>query len=171
MSGDGEEPNIAIARDVQLKFDFYMLALVFTILGLSMQTATTTRTYGQCYLEFSAWIALSISALSGLMRIEWMPVLYKHHGYKNTEEKYLGILKKGLRGIDPVVNEEGDAWSAQKLIDAVDKSENHINKRDKIIERIEKRHNRKALFHKWGFYIGLACLLISRMLYCWIISK
>lgn len=71
------------ARAYQDKFEFYFLGLTFTILGLSLQTAS----FGECVwsdvLELLAWILLLISGMTGLFRGFWKPDLYNSYAGRN----------------------------------------------------------------------------------------
>ena len=92
---DKEEPNLSIGRDVQLKFDFYFVALVFTILGLSVQISSSSDLHWQRYCEFFAWIALLISGMCGLFRLANKSVAYRNYGSLLVEEANLRSLKSG----------------------------------------------------------------------------
>ena len=58
--------NIEYSRQLQEKFELYLLALTFTLLGLAVQTAKFGSFRMADALEILGWIALAISGLSGL---------------------------------------------------------------------------------------------------------
>ena len=66
----------AIANQSQEKFQFYAVSLVFTILGLSIQTANFDGHIVARICELLSWLMLLISGLSGLSHLEWNPVIH-----------------------------------------------------------------------------------------------
>ena len=64
----------AIAQQSQEKFEFYLLSLVFTLLALAVQSATFGTNLPKNALELLAWVLFLISGLSGLYRLQWIPV-------------------------------------------------------------------------------------------------
>ena len=65
----------SVAQQSQEKFQFYGVALVFTILGLSIQTATFDGHIIARICELFSWLMLLVSGLSGLSHLEWNPVI------------------------------------------------------------------------------------------------
>lgn len=91
------------ARTYQDKFDLYFLGLTFTILGLSIQTASFGKMVWSDCLELLAWLLLLLSGLAGLYKGLWKPNLYSLFGSKqaghwsgDTEDKILVPLKKKI---------------------------------------------------------------------------
>ena len=66
------------AKEYALKFDFYFLALTFTILGLSVQTAELTEETIAVVLELIGWLGFLCSGVMGLRRMERFPLLYQN---------------------------------------------------------------------------------------------
>jgi len=64
-----------IAVSTQEKFEFYVISLVFTLLALSIQTADFGASSIADSAELLGWLALFISGLVGLWRMEYIPVL------------------------------------------------------------------------------------------------
>ena len=73
------DPNAQIAADFQSKFEFYFIGLIFTLLGLAIQTSKTTVVQSVAICETLSWIALLISGLIGIKRIIFIPVVM--HGF------------------------------------------------------------------------------------------
>jgi len=105
-------PNLEIAQKLQERFEFYLIALAFTILGLSIQTASFSRNPVPDMLELSAWCSLLISGLVGLSRLEWIPVAYKAHEevveIKGELERLREALRQGHTEV-PIIDDERDS--------------------------------------------------------------
>lgn len=91
------------AKEYSVKFDFYFLALIFTILGLSVQTADFTQSQIGAVSELFGWVTLLCSGVIGLIRLERFPLLYQNlfnrqtYGDRLSEEdrvKYSDFIER-----------------------------------------------------------------------------
>ena len=161
-SQDKENPNIDFAIQAKQKFEFYFLALVFAILGLSVQTSTITGNW-QCLFEIASWVMLLVSGIAGLSRLEWTPLAYERIGLLQEGKNRLEILNKGLGG-GTVLYPSGKQWPEEKLIKEKSKGEQYILKLEKEKNKVIKRLGWKYSTHKWCFVAGICLLLISRVI-------
>ncbi len=151
------DENLELSIQTQHKFEFYFLALVFTILGLSIQTSQFS-TKIQSVFEIGAWLAFLASGLAGLSKMEWLPLAYKHYSERTQEKLYSREAKTGRRFID----ETGQQLSGEEIANLAKKVDERIVKRTNIMNKIEARNKIKYFIHKWLFVAGLALLLLSR---------
>lgn len=149
------------SRELQEKFELYLLALIFTILGLAVQTAKLGTNRASDALEVLGWLSLVLSGLSGLSRLEWVPVALKTgsqlQDIRNERQRLADAAEAGLREI-PVVDQPEPANVGELIAnrdDAIGKVEAHI---DKLDQRIRLKYN----IHKWSFVIGLLLLIAAR---------
>src|SRR3989338_10113123 len=75
--GGTMHPDLETAKEIHSKFEFYLVALTFTIFAFVLQTGEL-HGYGMFdFLEGASWIALSGSGLLGLWRLEYFPPIYR----------------------------------------------------------------------------------------------
>lgn len=129
--------DIDYARDLQQKFQFYLLALAFTILGLAVQTAEFEYGPWPARCEVGAWILLLVSGLAGLSRIEWLPSVYNIARERDLTQYYR---------MEP------------------HKREVRLRSLETIERQIKRRGGVKYQIHKWGFAAGVAVLALARVL-------
>lgn len=156
---EGIDKNQEISIQTQQKLEFYLLALVFTVLGFSIQTAKPIFCY-QGVIEIAAWFSLLFSGLLGLSRMEWIPVSYKHYSDLANEKSFAREAKAGRS----IINEAGDLMSDHEMAEFIKLSEEKIEERTRIMARIDSRDKIKYFAHKWLFVLGFILLIISRSL-------
>src|SRR5437667_497417 len=81
------QSNTAIAQRIQEKFHAYLLGLIFTILGLSIQTAKFGTSPTADAFEIVSWVLLLVAGLTGLSRMEWTPEVYRLYGIQDEKEE------------------------------------------------------------------------------------
>lgn len=157
-----QENNFTIATRCKEKYEFYFLALTFTILGLSIQTADFNTLYLQPVIEISAWFVLLLSGLSGLSRQEYLPIAYLTEHRHQRAQEYKQGYKDGVEGKRKVLNKDGIAMSALEIQEELDKLDARLVSYKAQRNRVERGLEIKYEIHKYAFIIGLTLLLVSR---------
>jgi len=158
---DAENENKVFARNLSHKFEYYLITLVFTILGLSIQTSSLSVEHFQYVFEFLAWISLLVAGLFGLWRFEYVPVTYREYGQQQIEEKNLDAFNQGLGGRS-IVKQNGEEWSAEEMKRAKDALVVNIAERKDKLGELESSIHLRYKIHRWAFIIGVVSLVISR---------
>jgi len=156
------DQNVDHAIQTQQKFEFYFLALVFTVLGLCIQTSQFSSEI-QSVVEIGAWVCLFLSGIAGLSRMEWIPVLYEHYSRLTTEKSFAREAKGGRS----VIGESGEHLSDEEVRQYIGRAEERIEERSELMKGIEQRGKIKYLLHKWLFVVALGLLVISRAWNLW----
>lgn len=164
MNNNNENENLIIAREISHKFEFYFLALVFTILGFSLQTASFTKNHFQYIFEIVALLSFLISGLAGLSRIEWLGVAFRHSGAIQDTQKRLDIINQGLQG-RPIVGTSGKPFTEEKLLKEKKDLDENISGHKKRGDKVDESISLKYMIHKICFILGIICLTISRILF------
>ena len=95
---------IKFAQEYAQKFDFYLVALVFTLTGLSVQTAKFDGgVYGVAF-ELLGWIALLLSGVLGLKRLSAFSIIYQLLHRREIHES--SISKSDLKRLDDSIDSE-----------------------------------------------------------------
>jgi hypothetical protein len=156
------DPNLEHSIQIQQKFEFYFLALVFTVLGLSIQTAEFSSRF-QAGCEIAAWLSLLASGLAGLSRMEWIAVAYKGHSQLVHRKTFLQQAGTGRS----LVAESGQRMSSAEANQFLKEVAGRVTEGESAMQRIEHRHWMKTFIHKWFFVGGLVLLMISRGVGLW----
>ena len=153
----------SIAHQTQEKFHFYALALVFTILGLSIQTASFDGHVAARICEILSWFMLLISGLSGLSNLEWNPVIRVQMARKDElEEKVRKLEAQRDQGIKQV-----NVLQDQKVMpieDRITEYNSYIPKLDAQIAKMDRKAEIKYWIFKWAFVLGIVLLAVGRSL-------
>ena len=139
--------NLEFAREIRFKFDLYFLGLIFTILGLSIQTAKFEYSLRYNLVEIVSWSLLLLSALLIFWALNQASEFYsKYDLYKE--------LTTTLKDID--LNNLDSYTEIDKHLLETTKKE--TQKYEDSLRRYEKAH----LYGGYIFYFGMCLLVISR---------
>jgi hypothetical protein len=151
----------AIAHQSQEKFQFYGVALVFTILGLSIQTATFDGHVIARICELFSWLMLLVSGVAGLSHLEWNPVIRIQMVQKDeAEEKANQLLTQKNQGFLQV-----NVLQANKLVpidQRIEEYESYVGKLDTQITKLDRKAEIKYQIFKWAFVAGIVFLAAGR---------
>lgn len=155
------ESNTQVAVRIQERFDAYLLGLIFTILALSIQTATFGASAFATGCELLAWLSLLFSGVTGLARMEIVPELYRLFGLDERNEATIADTERQrLRGVREVVS---SADSPAISIDEFLRGRLEMGKRIKEkIDPMQARVVRRYRLMRYSFVVGLILLLVAR---------
>ncbi|MBI3585366.1 MAG: hypothetical protein HY096_15625 [Nitrospinae bacterium] len=142
-----ESRNLEAAQDVHHKFEFYLLALTFTIAGFAIQTGKFSGNILGDFLEVSSWVILSISGVVGLWRIEYLPVAYRTYTYIQVRKQNIEYYK-----------------DEEEHNDSVDALRQEVAEHEFKLKEIEDTNRKKYRWQKIFFVSGLAALLLARLI-------
>lgn len=150
-----------VAHKAQEKFEFYGVALVFTILALSIQTADFSGHLAQRICELLAWLVLLIAGLVGLSRLEWNPVIRVQMARKDwLEAAKQRLADQKRQGVQDVMVLQDD--KTVPIEHRIDEYQSTAEKLGTEISTLERRAEKKYLVFKWGLALGIALLVVSR---------
>ena len=153
--------NIEYARSLQEKYEYYQAGLNFTLLALSVQTASFDGSRLQAALELSGWVALLIAGVIALARFRMQPVAHKNYALIDKKKAMLRQFIAGRdRGSREVLYEdEGEVVPIEQAIEEAEKS---IEKNEPKVKELEQRLINQHRWHLWLFVIGLGLIMLSR---------
>ena len=154
--------NQEIGQRLQEKYDFYLVALTFTILGLAAQTANFGVFVGADLAELAAWVALLKSGLSGLARLERLPRIYELFSVEAEQKGFVDHLRTTSRakGIKSVTF-TGDNVTVP-LEEAVRRVEKNVEVVRGVLEPIEAAGLAAGKAQRFAFAWGITMLVIAR---------
>ena len=153
--------NLELAQQTEEKFYFYMTALVFTMLGLSIQTAKFGNSKVSDVFELMGWVSFLLSGLAALYRIELAPNLYASadglNKLKNRKVEVLQLKKQG----DKIVSflEENTPDNIDEYLKDLS---NKISTLDSHMKITMDSLYRRYLFHRWTLIVGLLFIITAR---------
>lgn len=156
--------NTEISLRLKERFEFYIIALIFTILGLSIQTATFEASLISDILELVGWLLLLTSGLAGLSRLEYLPVTYDMYAEAEKREADGNRVReaKSVGTLEWPVDDEKDGKKNMPIDEVLIRLENAVNELETKIKKMSCGTRIKYEIHKWCFVLGLISLLIAR---------
>jgi hypothetical protein len=162
MADDGSlDPNLAIAEHLQEKFDFYLIGLTFTVLGLSVQTAKLDGPAPKDTLELVSWSMLFVSGLAGLYRAERAPSLFRLGSVHVREQDRETRLREASREGAAAVH-IGDDGTTRPIDEEIGKSTKAAAYVKNLLDRDYTRLHRIYPLQRWLLAFGFATLLLAR---------
>lgn len=155
--------NQRVALEVQTKFEFWLLGLIFAVLALAVQTASFDGPGISRGCELLAWIDLLLAGLIAMSRLEWTPVLYKlsSEQYRRRAglEEFEKMERQGARAYTEEASGTRRVNIKQELIEP---REGELARLGKSIEALEKKHARKYKLLRVLLILGFSLLLVAR---------
>jgi len=163
MTEPASPSNSIIAQRTQEKFDAFLLGLIFTILGLSIQTAKFGVSPVADTSEVLSWVLFLVAGLAGLSRFEWTSEIYRLYGVQDEKEQLKRAAQRAqLEGKTDlyVMPLEKTVSASQYIAEAKDS----VTKVGDAIKPLMKRSFIKYRVMKFTFVAGLVALMFARAL-------
>ena len=151
------DPNTQAGQRFQEKFEFYLVALAFAILGLAAQTAEFGNFVWADLAELAAWGALLLSGLTGVARLEDIPHIYKLLGLKSER---LGVLTHLKR--NPDIDETEFLNETLSRSAAISQIRGNITQIEDAIKPVEAKLVHKATIQRRALSFGVTMLVVAR---------
>ncbi|HVS27400.1 MAG TPA: hypothetical protein VHE58_08925 [Burkholderiales bacterium] len=155
------DTNAQVAQQTQLKHQFYVLTLCFTVLALAVETADFDGPLAADAIELAGWLCLLISGLIGLFRFELVPKLYQLFDAQIHLKQDKSQLQKAN------FLEDGEIFSIQDnknvpISELVTRVEGNLTRVNEAISERSNKITAQYLLHRWLFVTGVVALVTSR---------
>jgi len=152
--------NRNIAIRLRERYEFYVVALAFTIIGLSIQTAHFGSYLVSDIAEIASWVTLLLAGIFGLQRIQSAYVIYDVYGDIAKLEKERGDFEQLRRqDVTALPQEGGGAVTPEALVRDRDAT---IVSAESTVNKINKRQLLVYQLQRILFIGGLVLLMVSR---------
>lgn len=152
--------DIEVAQRRQERYEYYLVALVFTTLAFSIQTATNTGVVLVSVMEITSWLALFASGLSALSRMYHLPVVYMYSAEINTLSANIqDALNLERDGHAELKTNKGIMAPIKKYIA---EHREAIDARNTKSADLDKKLKRLSVAHRVLFVLGFLLLICAR---------
>jgi erythromycin esterase-like protein len=155
------DPNREVGQRVQEKFDFYVVGLAFTVLGLAIQTAKFGVWKWADVMELVGWLSLFISGVAGLRRLALIPGFFHVAAFENEHRDSAAELKtmraqpgatfRSLTTLQPI--------SADPLIEAHEKAATNAQEN---LDKFNRKFRTQSRIQRQALVVGLGLLMLAR---------
>ncbi len=147
--------------EAQQKFDFYIVALIFTLLAASIQSAAFGDSAIRDALELGSWVFLLLAGLLALWRLEWASI---SDGYMQrldrVERERLELIKHKASGSTSVLI--GNTQEYSHVDEQIANRNESASKIDEKLTELSGFSERKYKAARFAFVLGLCLLVASR---------
>lgn len=155
--------NLDFAQKFQQQFEFYFTALVFTLLGLTVQTGKSSPHTWASYFELSGWVSLMVCGCVALHRLMMVPTLIRTQVELKRITVELDQLNIDLQNMHlsstPIPTEDGSSITLSQAIEQHTQSKNDI---ENIVKKSLAWSSHKHWICMATFLFALLCLIVSR---------
>lgn len=149
-------------HSVMEKFEFYFLGLTFTLLAASIQTAEFNEYsfYNSC-IELFGWLALGLSGVTGLSKIEYLSSLIAIRNNKDSNSDLARELQRAKTLGSPTVRlaQTNENRNIDDVISILSENTKIWGKR---LDEFGRTHEIKHHVQKYSFLLGLILIAIAR---------
>jgi hypothetical protein len=153
-----------LAQQTQEKFQFYVLALNFTLLAAAIQTARFGAYILQDWLELIGWLGLLSAGIVGLWKIEWSsPIRVQYAKKADIEAALSEALRRKMGGVREI-----HVLDTGQMEDIEQRILNHrgaISYLEADIKKLDRWDSAKYIFFKCAFLFGVVALMAARGCY------
>ena len=154
--------TMVYARSLRSKFDYYLVALNFTVLALAVQSANLTTSKVETSFELFGWALLLVAGIFGIYRLEKQPGAYENIAKISAVEKELSELRERRdHGTSEVIYPDQDSTPKSIESEIAIKSA-WLEKNKPCIKLEDLRQKRGYKNHRNFFIFGLISLIVSR---------
>jgi hypothetical protein len=156
------DSNYDVAVRLRERFDLYFLGLIFTILGLSIQTARFGTSPLTNAAEILGWAALLTSGLVGLSNLEEGPKIYRLFGLRDDQEamRRAGLNAEAEGGTHITILPD----KTLPISDYVARAQRGVEDVTRAIEPLQRIAKRRYRLMKMMFVIGIGLVFVARAL-------
>lgn len=155
--------NLDFAQKFQQQFEFYFTGLVFTLLGLAVQTGKSTHYMWVNYFEFGGWMCLMFCGFVSLHRLWMVPTVIRMQEESARISIELGQLNIDVENGNPldtqVPTEDGSTLTLSQAVEQHGNSKKDIEAK---ISKLQAWNIYKGRFCMITFFVALLCLITSR---------
>jgi hypothetical protein len=156
--------TVEIALETRTKFEFYFLALTFTVLALSIHTANFGGNVTADAFELTGWGVLLSAGITGLLRAEWIPAAYEMLGKIDWAEQSLARLRAAQAKREELAMtfiEQGRPIEFGTAA-SIDRLENTANELERQASLAHERIRSRYIWMRSLFLVGIACVVLAR---------
>jgi hypothetical protein len=147
--------------EAQQKFDYYVVALIFTLLAVSIQTGVFGKSATRDVLELASWGFLLVAGLLALWRLEWMPIADRHlENLARIEQERREMIVQKAAGSTTVLN--ATTLKQSHVDEQIGKRGEMASKLNENLDRIDRSMDRKYRVGRFAFVLGVCLLVASR---------
>lgn len=151
-------------RESQKKFDYFFLAVILSVLSLSINSFNIND-YENCYfLIVFAWVSLLISFLSGMSRQEKINIALFNEAEELWAHDELKGFEKMLNSSIEILKSTGEVWTSEELQKEKDKFKKMLRLAAKNISNSDKYALKAYNIQKWTFVLSLILISIFKMI-------
>lgn len=147
----------------QQRFDFYLVALCFTVLGLAIQTAHFGGNSASDFFELLGWLSLLTAETAGISRLEWEPQVYQLMGLQAGQQSRLTSLRTA-RAKGTTVIHALDTGTDLSIDGVIVNDERDLGKIENRMKEIGRKSSVAYCIRSIGFLLGFGSLVVARAL-------